>query len=80
MMICQQYGIVKMLKNLIILQEEQKQVARIVKLEGVRVEYDLDQVTVPDPISSQLCTLSVHIKNLEKKIEELQNYSEEAKK
>ena len=45
--------------------------ARIVKLEGVRVECDLDQVTVPDPISSQLCTLSVHIAKLEKQIEEL---------
>lgn len=53
--------------------------ARIVKLEGVRVECDLDQVTVPDPISSQLCTLSVHIAKLEKQIEELQN-SSEAKK
>ena len=52
--------------------------ARIVKLEGVRVEYDLDQVTVPDPISSQLCTLSVHIAKLEKQIEELQK--EEPKK
>lgn len=54
--------------------------ARIVKLEGVRVECDLDQITVPDPISSQLCTLSVHIANLERKIEELQNNSEEIKK
>jgi serine O-acetyltransferase len=51
--------------------------ARIVKLEGVRVECDLDQITVPDPISSQLCTLSVHIKNLENRIEELKNSSEE---
>lgn len=50
--------------------------ARIVKLEGVRVECDLDQVTVPDPISSQLCTLSVHIAKLEKQIEELQKSSE----
>ncbi|MBR4720869.1 MAG: serine O-acetyltransferase [Clostridia bacterium] len=46
--------------------------ARIVKLEGVRVECDLDQVTVPDPISSQLCTLSVHIAKLEKQIKELE--------
>ena len=46
--------------------------ARIVKLEGVRVECDLDQITVPDPISSQLGTLSVHIKNLEKKLEEME--------
>lgn len=54
--------------------------ARIVKLKGVRVECDLDQVTVPDPISSQLCTLSVHIAKLEKQIEELQNSLEEPKK
>ena len=54
--------------------------ARIVKLEGVRVECDLDQVTVPDPISSQLCTLSVHIAKLEKQIEELQKSSEESGK
>ncbi len=54
--------------------------ARIVKLEGVRVKCDLDQITVPDPISSQICTLTVHIKNLEKKIEELQKGSEETKK
>ncbi|MBR4173103.1 MAG: serine O-acetyltransferase [Clostridia bacterium] len=54
--------------------------ARIVKLEGVRVQCDLDQVTVPDPISSQLCTLSVHIAKLEKQIEKLQKSAEEAKK
>ena len=45
--------------------------ARIVKREGVRVEADLDQCSVPDPVSMQLCTLSVHIANLEKKILEL---------
>ena len=54
--------------------------ARIVKLEGVRVECDLDQVTVPDPISSQICTLSVHIAKLEKQIEELEKGLEESKK
>lgn len=46
--------------------------ARIVKCEGVRVKADLDQVTIPDPVSSQLCTLSVHVSNLEKKIAELE--------
>ena len=35
MMICQQYGIAKMLRNLIILREEQKKVVRIAKLEDV---------------------------------------------
>mgnify|MGYP004484456867 FL=1 len=46
--------------------------ARIVKKEGVRVETDLDQVRIPDPISMQLCTLSVHIAGLEKRIRELE--------
>lgn len=46
--------------------------ARVVKCEGQRVKADLDQVTIPDPVSSQMCTLSVHIANLEKKIKELE--------
>lgn len=45
--------------------------ATIVKRSGVRIDADLDQVTIPDPVSSQICTLSVHIKNLEKEISEL---------
>ena len=44
--------------------------ARVVKKDGVKV-YDLDQVRIPDPISSQLCTLSVHINNLERQLNEL---------
>lgn len=47
--------------------------ARIVKREGIRVEADLDQVTIPDPVSSQICTLSVHLASLEKKIAEMEN-------
>lgn len=39
--------------------------ARIVKCGGIRVEPDLDQVAIPDPVSSQICTLNVHIKKLE---------------
>lgn len=48
--------------------------ARIVKREGVRVDAcaDLDQVKIPDPISMQMCTLSVHIAGLEKRICELE--------
>ena len=48
--------------------------ARIVKREGVRVDEcaDLDQVKIPDPISMQMCTLSVHIAGLEKRICELE--------
>ncbi len=51
--------------------------ARIVKCEGVKVEPDLDQVTIPDPVTQQMCTLSVHVKNLEKKIEELEGKLQE---
>ena len=44
--------------------------------DGVRVEPDLDQVAIPDPVSSQICTLSVHIKKLEEKIKQLEADSE----
>lgn len=47
--------------------------ARIVKRDGVKVEQDLDQITIPDPVAMQMCTMSVHIKNLEKKLKELEN-------
>ncbi len=53
--------------------------ARIVKREGIRVDVDLDQVTIPDPVSSQICTLSVHMAALEKKIKEMENNSSEGK-
>lgn len=48
--------------------------ARIVKREGVRIPEcaDLDQVTIPDPIAMQICTLSVHIAGLEKRIKDLE--------
>lgn len=53
--------------------------ARVVKRGGVRVEHtpDLDQVRIPDPVSSQLCTLSVHIANLEKKLKEMEEKGSE---
>lgn len=53
--------------------------ARIVKREGIRVDVDLDQVTIPDPVSSQMCTLSVHMAALEKKMKELENKNSEGK-
>lgn len=46
--------------------------ARIVRREGVKVCPDLDQISMPDPISQQLCTLSVHITNMEKQIKDLE--------
>ena len=51
--------------------------ARPVKCKGVKIEPDLDQVTIPDPITSQLCTLSVHIANLERKLNALEDKSEQ---
>lgn len=47
--------------------------ARIVKREGVRIDKgsDLDQCRIPDPVSMQLCTLSVHISNLENKLNQI---------
>jgi len=52
--------------------------ARITKVEGVKVQ-DMDQVSIPDPVSSQICTLSVHISKLEKQIKELQDRAEAGK-
>lgn len=47
--------------------------ARIVRIDGKKVGCDdLDQVTMPDPVSMQMCTLSVHIADLEKRIKELE--------
>ena len=45
--------------------------ARVVRQDGKRPD-DLDQITVPDPVSQQMCTLSVHLSSLEKKIAELE--------
>lgn len=49
--------------------------ARVVKKDGKRV-YDLDQVKIPDPVSLQMCTMSVHIQNLEKQIDVLKKQIE----
>ncbi len=42
--------------------------ARVVKRNGVRVDC-LDQVHVPDPVSQELCRMSVRIHTLEKELE-----------
>lgn len=54
--------------------------AKIVKCEGVRIEPDLDQVAIPDPVSSQLCTLSVHLNKLEKLAAKLEKLDTEGNK
>lgn len=50
--------------------------ARVVKRDGVNVnDCDLDQIKIPDPISQQLCTLSVHVASLERELAELKKNS-----
>lgn len=53
--------------------------ARVVRREGKRIDHcaDLDQVQIPDPIAMQLCTMSVHIKNLERELETLKKHLED---
>ena len=40
--------------------------ARIVRREGQRVEQNLDQVHMPDPVALQICRLEMRIDRLEK--------------
>lgn len=45
--------------------------ARIVKQDGMRVEScDMDQVKIPDPVENQIAALTVHIRRLEKRLNE----------
>lgn len=53
--------------------------ARVVKQRGVRVD-SLDQVHVPDPVSQELCKMSVHINHLEKELQKAYEERFEAKK
>ncbi len=51
--------------------------ARVVKRDGVNInDCDLDQIKIPDPITQQLCTLSVHVATLEREIAELKKNKE----
>lgn len=52
--------------------------ARVVKREGVKIENaDLDQVRIPDPVSLEMCTLSVHVANIEKQLEEIKKHMDQ---
>lgn len=42
--------------------------ARVVKQNGKRID-SLDQIHVPDPVSQELCRMSVHINKLEKELQ-----------
>ena len=44
--------------------------AKVVKLDGVRVVQDLDQIHIPDPVSQELCRLQSEIEKLKKKLED----------
>ena len=45
--------------------------AKVVRRGGVKVQNDLDQIHIPDPVSQELCKHLVRIEKLEKKINEL---------
>ncbi len=46
--------------------------ARVVRQNGVRVNLDLDQIHIPDPVSQELCRQRARIEELEAKIEDLE--------
>ncbi len=49
--------------------------ARIIRHDGERVENDIDQIHIPDPVSQQLTYLSDRISELEKKLEKYEKGS-----
>lgn len=44
--------------------------ARIVRKDGYRVENDMDQVHIPDPVSQELCRLRLRMEKLEKQLQQ----------
>lgn len=51
--------------------------ARVVKRNNKKVECDLDQVHIPDPVSQELCKLNLRIEALEKAMAETSKKNEE---
>ncbi|WMJ22455.1 serine O-acetyltransferase EpsC [Paludicola sp. MB14-C6] len=45
--------------------------ARIVKIDGMRVCPEMDQVHIPDPVSQELCKLSIKLEKLQAELKEL---------
>ena len=43
--------------------------ARVVRRNNQKVECDLDQVHIPDPVAQEICKLNLRIEALEKKLE-----------
>ena len=52
--------------------------ARIVRIGGVKVTQDLDQIHIPDPVSQELCRMRMEIERLEKEINKLKDEKNEA--
>ena len=46
--------------------------AKVVKKQGVKVENDLDQIHIPDPVAKELCAMTRKIAELEEKIKDLE--------
>ena len=54
--------------------------ARVVRRSGQKICDEFDQPHVPDPVSQELCRLSVKLQLLENKIKEIENISSEERK
>ncbi len=46
--------------------------ARVVRINNKKVDLDLDQIHIPDPVSQELCKMQLKIEQLTKKIEKLE--------
>lgn len=51
--------------------------ARVVRRNGQKVEAELDQIHIPDPVSQELCRLLMKIEKLEKKVAKLEGEQSE---
>ncbi len=47
--------------------------ARVVKRNNQKLDYDLDQIHIADPVAQEFCKLNIKISNLEDEIKELKN-------
>ena len=53
--------------------------AKIVRREGVRVEDELDQIHIPDPVAQEICRLEAKLSEMEAQLVTLQKQSEKKK-
>ncbi len=50
--------------------------ARVVRCNGEKVQQDLDQVHIPDPVSQELCKMRFEMEQIRKELQALQNTNE----